>query len=76
MFRSKPASFCMRPHITPDPRQAAELERRMSALDYYPQNGFHRDRRQHRGDPTPSIHQSIHPAGVRSGLAGTPRSTS
>lgn len=38
----------MRPRVTPDPDQAAELQRRMTALAYHPQNGFHRDRLQHR----------------------------
>lgn len=38
----------MRPRVTPDPDQAAELERRMNALVYCPENGFHRDRHQHR----------------------------
>jgi hypothetical protein len=38
----------LRPRVTPDPDQAAELQRRMSALDYYPENGFHRDQRQDR----------------------------
>ena len=33
----------VRPRVTPDPRHAAELERRMSALSYTPANGFHRD---------------------------------
>lgn len=40
----------MRPRVTPDPQRAAELARRMSALDYCPENGFHRDRRQARLD--------------------------
>jgi hypothetical protein len=38
----------MRPRVTPDPGQAAELERRISSLAYYPENGFHRDRMQDR----------------------------
>ncbi|HEX7116789.1 MAG TPA: hypothetical protein VF193_16805 [Steroidobacter sp.] len=38
----------VRPRVTPDPERAAELERRMSSLSYYPENGFHRDRRQPR----------------------------
>jgi hypothetical protein len=33
----------VRPRVTPDPRQAAELERRRSAVTYTPANGFHRD---------------------------------
>lgn len=49
MFRLKQgASSMMRPRVTPDPNQAAELQRRMSALAYSPQNGFHRDQLQHR----------------------------
>lgn len=38
----------MRPRVTPDPARAAELERRMSAMSYSPENGFHRDRAQRR----------------------------
>jgi hypothetical protein len=38
----------MRPRVTPDPDRAAELQRRMTALTYYPENGFHRDLRQRR----------------------------
>lgn len=34
--------------VTPDPKQAAELERRFNSLAYYPENGFHRDRLQDR----------------------------
>jgi hypothetical protein len=41
-------SSVLRPRVTPDPDQAAELQRRMSALAYYPENGFHRDQRQDR----------------------------
>ena len=42
--------------ITPDPAQAAELERRMNSLAYYPENGFHRDRVQDRIEQTtPSL---------------------
>jgi hypothetical protein len=47
-LRDLPISSVMRPRVTPDPQRAAELERRMSALDYCPENGFHRDRRQAR----------------------------
>lgn len=47
-LRELPNSSIMRPRVTPDPQRAAELERRMSALDYCPENGFHRDRRQSR----------------------------
>ncbi len=38
----------VRPRVTPDPSQAAELERRFNSLAYYPENGFHRDRMQDR----------------------------
>lgn len=38
----------MRPRVTPDPAQAAELQRRMSSISYSPENGFHRDRAQRR----------------------------
>jgi hypothetical protein len=41
-------SSVLRPRVTPDPDQAAELQRRMSELAYHPENGFHRDRRQDR----------------------------
>ena len=43
----------MRPRVTPDPHHAAELERRMNALEYSPENGFHRDRSQDRLRPRP-----------------------
>ncbi len=38
----------VRPRVTPDPNRAAELQRRMSSLEYCPENGFHRDRMQDR----------------------------
>lgn len=38
----------VRPRVTPDPAQAAELERRVRELNYTPDNGFHRDRVQRR----------------------------
>ena len=38
----------VRPRVTPDPDHAAELQRRMNALEYSPENGFHRDRSQDR----------------------------
>lgn len=38
----------LRPRVTPDPDQAAELQRKMSELAYHPENGFHRDQRQDR----------------------------
>lgn len=36
----------MRPRVTPDPERAAELQRRIDALQYRPETGFHRDRLQ------------------------------
>lgn len=44
-LKSSGSSF-VRPRVTPDPDQAASLERKMSALSYSPTNGFHRDVRQ------------------------------
>jgi hypothetical protein len=44
-LKSNESSF-VRPRVTPDPDQAASLERKMNALSYYPVNGFHRDLRQ------------------------------
>ena len=41
----------LRPRVTPDPDYAAALQRRMSELAYYPENGFHRDRSQDRLPP-------------------------
>ena len=47
MFKLKSnESSVARPRVTPDPDQAASLERKMSALSYSPSNGFHRDLRQ------------------------------
>ncbi|WP_153067027.1 hypothetical protein [Steroidobacter cummioxidans] len=47
MFRmTKPDSLPMRPRVTPDPERAAELQRRIDALQYRPETGFHRDRLQ------------------------------
>lgn len=47
MFKLKSSeSTLMRPRVTPDPDQAASLERKMNALSYCPTNGFHRDSRQ------------------------------
>jgi hypothetical protein len=49
IFRLKPtSSTVMRPRVTPDPDQAAALQRRINALAYHPENGFHRDQRQRR----------------------------
>ena len=41
-------STIVRPRVTPDPQNAAELAKRFSELAYSPENGFHRDQRQHR----------------------------
>jgi hypothetical protein len=51
IFRTKraPAPIA-RPRITPDPNHAAELLKRMNALAYHPENGFHKDLRQGRHD--------------------------
>jgi hypothetical protein len=46
-LRDQPSSI-VRPRVTPDPLHAAELEKRISELAYSPENGFHRDQRQHR----------------------------
>jgi hypothetical protein len=40
----------VRPRVSPDPVQAAELERRVRELNYTPENGFHRDRVQQRNE--------------------------
>jgi hypothetical protein len=49
IFKLKRESHTLvRPRVTPDPGQAAELERRINSLAYYPENGFHRDRMQDR----------------------------
>lgn len=37
-----------RPKVTPDPRHAAELERRQRELEYRPTQGFLTDHRQER----------------------------
>jgi hypothetical protein len=51
MFRmTKSDSLPMRPRVTPDPERAAELQRRMEALQYRPETGFHRDRLQGKAD--------------------------
>jgi hypothetical protein len=47
MFRmTKIDSLPVRPRVTPDPERAAELQRRIEALQYRPETGFHRDRLQ------------------------------
>lgn len=38
----------VRPRVTPDPEQAAALERRRAELDYRPENGFLLERMQER----------------------------
>jgi len=49
MFKLKStASEFVRPRVTPDPDQAAQLQRKIQALSYNPANGFHRDTRQDR----------------------------
>lgn len=51
MFRmTKSDSLPVRPRVTPDPERAAELQRRMEALQYRPETGFHRDRLQGKAD--------------------------
>jgi hypothetical protein len=40
----------VRPRVTPDPERAAELQRRIDALQYRPEIGFHRDRLQGKAD--------------------------
>ena len=47
IFRSRPSeALPVRPRVTPDPERAAELQRRIEALQYQPEIGFHRDRLQ------------------------------
>jgi hypothetical protein len=49
IFRLKATqSSILHLRVTPEPGQAEELRRRMSAVDYSPENGFHRDLRQER----------------------------
>jgi hypothetical protein len=43
---NKTESLPVRLRVTPDPERAAELQRRMEALQYRPETGFHRDRLQ------------------------------
>ncbi|MFC4310041.1 hypothetical protein ACFPN2_13200 [Steroidobacter flavus] len=43
---TKSDSLPVRPRVTPDPERAAELQRRIEALQYRPETGFHRDRLQ------------------------------
>jgi hypothetical protein len=46
LFRTKADALPVRPRVTPDPERAAELQRRIEALQYRPEVGFHRDRLQ------------------------------
>jgi hypothetical protein len=49
IFRLRSAETpVVRPRVTPDPQRAAELQRRIDAMRYHPENGFHRDRLQRR----------------------------
>lgn len=49
LFELKPSRASVaRPRVTPDPGQAAALERKIKSLSYHPENGFHRDRSQDR----------------------------
>ncbi len=51
IFKSKQSdTLSVRPRVTPDPERAAELQRRIEALQYRPETGFHRDRMQARAD--------------------------
>jgi hypothetical protein len=43
-------SLPVRPRVTPDPERAAELQRRIDALQYRPETGFHRDRLQEKAE--------------------------
>lgn len=52
IFRSKQSDdLSVRPRVTPDPERAAELQRRIDALQYRPETGFHRDRLQGKAEP-------------------------
>lgn len=46
LFKSKADALPVRPRVTPDPERAAELQRRIEAVRYRPETGFHRDRLQ------------------------------
>jgi hypothetical protein len=49
IFRLKATrSSILHLRVTPEPGQAEVLRKRMSALEYSPENGFHRDLRQER----------------------------
>lgn len=43
----------VQPRVTPDPQDAAELERRWAEIAHCPENGFHRDRRQQKSNVVP-----------------------
>jgi hypothetical protein len=49
LFKTKGEAVPVRPRVTPDPERAAELQRRIEAVQYRPETGFHRDRLQARG---------------------------
>jgi hypothetical protein len=51
MFKKKVEMI--RPRISPDPRQAEALEKRLQSVSYVPELGFHRDRIQQRVQPLP-----------------------
>jgi hypothetical protein len=53
LFRSKADALPVRPRVTPDPQRAAELQRRIEALQYRPETGFHRDRLQAKAGRAP-----------------------
>lgn len=46
IFKRKSQIVTSRPAITPDPQQAADLERRLAELSYQPRHGFLRDYQQ------------------------------
>lgn len=48
LFKRKTQIVEARPQVTPDPLQAAALERRLAALSYQPRYGFLRDQQQAR----------------------------
>lgn len=57
IFRLKPmSSTVMRLRVTPDPAQEAALRQRMQAVQYSPENGFHRDQRQQRHERLRLVH--------------------
>lgn len=42
------AAAVLRPRVVPDDVQASALRKKLAALNYTPQNGFHKDRKQDR----------------------------